>query len=127
MTVAFVLLATTASAEGELYRCSAKEVVRADDEGGIARYQNNVWADHWSGILVDTATGVIRRSDGEREQWTIVQRGSPENDWVATPAGTLVSASTDLVRIRAWQEKPRVTFIAFAFSTFVTGTCEVAR
>lgn len=118
---------TPAIATSKLYRCSAKDVVVLNDDGTVGRYGNDFWKQHWTGIVVDTATAMLRRSDGTIERWTTLQQGSQAYDWVASPGKDLVSASTDLIRIRDWKESTHVTFLHFGLSKFVTGTCEILK
>jgi hypothetical protein len=127
--VVLVALALTASpaVAGNLYRCSARDIVRVEDDGTLGRPTTSVWLDRYKGFFVDTDTGLYRGGDGSLEEWVVIQRETASNDFVASPHPTLVSASTDLLRIRAWAEKPRATFMAFGLSTFVTGTCEKAK
>ncbi|WP_156410493.1 hypothetical protein [Bosea sp. Root381] len=90
-------------------------------------FQNNFWADYWSNFLIDTATGLLRRGAAKPEQLAIVQKGSGEYDFVASPLATAVSASTDVLRVRAWNSNPQVTFYAFGLSMVVTGTCTTVK
>ena len=122
--LAIILLASFPAAAGELYRCSAKDVVRVEDDGTVGRYKNDFWRDHWTNFLIDTDSGAIRRQAAEIEKWTVIQKGGDANDFVASRVPGLVSASTDLIRVRAWAEKPAVTFIAFSLSMMVAGVCE---
>ncbi|TXN46304.1 hypothetical protein [Methylobacterium sp. WL7] len=125
--LAITLLASHSAVAGELYRCSAKDVVRVEDDGTVGRYPNNFWRDHWAGFLVDTDSGTIRRQAAEIEKWTVIQKGGTANDFVASRLPGLVSASTDLIRVRAWAEKPAITFIVFSLSMMVTGVCEAVQ
>ncbi|MGF9764609.1 hypothetical protein AAII07_56960 [Microvirga sp. 0TCS3.31] len=122
-----LLGATPAVAAGELYRCSAQDVVTTTDDGAIERYKNDFWKNWWTDILVDTATGMLRYKDGTAQQWVVLQQGSKADDFVMTPRKDFRSASTHVLRVRAWSEKPVVTFLIYDLSTFVTGRCETVR
>lgn len=121
------LAVSSASATDALYRCSAKTVLTTKDDGTLGPYENSFWTDYWTNVLVDTATGVLRYGTAKPEQMVIVQRGSGTDDFVATPRNTPVSASMEVLRVRAWDGKPMVTFYAFSLSTVVTGTCTIVR
>lgn len=124
---ALLLGATPATAAGEIYRCSARNVSGYEDDGTLGKFPNNFWTDHWTNILVDTTSGILRRSKGEVERWAVIQKGGGGFDFVAAPQADLVSASTDVLRVRAWDNKPGVTFIYFGLSMIVTGVCEPVR
>jgi len=86
-------------------------------------------------IIIDTMTGAITASDGERSVWHIIQKGSTANDHVMTPQkygpadlnSFAANAATDFFRLRAWADRKQVTFIAFELSTLISGTCEVIQ
>lgn len=124
---ALLLAASTVRAENALYRCSAKTVLDTKDDGTLAPYGNNFWTDYWTDVLIDTATAVVRRGKAQPERWVVVQKGSATNDFVAVIEPTLVSATNDVLRVRAWAEKQQVTFLYYSFSHVVSGTCTVVR
>src|SRR5215208_1214589 len=113
--------------DGPLFRCSAKDVMRLTEEGTVGRFGNDSFQRDWTGVLINTSTGLIGRYDGSAERWVILQEGSPDRDFVASPDRNLVSASTQVLRIQTWAEKHRVTFIYFGLSMFVTGVCDEVR
>ncbi|MBQ0819482.1 hypothetical protein KBI52_04495 [Microvirga sp. HBU67558] len=117
----------TQAAEGELYRCSARDVVTMTDDGVVDRFKNDFWKNWWTDILVDTATGMLRWKDGTAQQWVVLQQGSNADDFVMTPVKNFRSASTHVLRVRAWAEKSAVTFLIYDLSTLVTGRCESVR
>ncbi|MEE1611123.1 hypothetical protein [Microvirga sp. CF3016] len=127
-----LLGATPAIAEGELYRCSARNVSAFADDGTLGQFNNDFWTKRWTDVLVDTATGLIRWSGqgvsaGSSAQWVVIQNGSSNGDFVASRQANLRSASTDVLRIRAWSIDPSVhsvRFIYFGLSMIVTGVCE---
>jgi hypothetical protein len=127
--------ATPAIAEGELYRCSARNVSTFADDGTLGQFNNDFWTKHWTDVLVDTATGLIRWSGhglsaGFSAQWVVIQKGSSNGDFVASPHANLRSVSTDVLRIRTWSIDPSVhdvRFIVFGLSMIVTGLCEPVR
>jgi len=90
-----------------------------------------IWNDSfqrdWTGVLINTSTGLIGRNDGSAERWAVIQEGSPDGDFVASPDRNLVSGSTQVLRIQTWAEKHRVTFLYFGLSMFVTGVCDEVR
>jgi len=118
------------------YRCNVKDGVNLQDDGQLRR--DNVAKSKerlYDSILLDTLTGAVTRGDGQREIWRIIQEGSGANDYVLTPPKKgestvkqfVVNAATDFIRLRAWYDRPRVTFLAFELDTLVSGTCEVVR
>ena len=84
-----VLLAVAGNAaiaqEHKTYRCKVADVVTWDDDGHLRPDSN---PRHWmrqryDGVIIDTLTGAVTHTDGQRELWTVVQRGDPrENDYV---------------------------------------------
>jgi len=118
------------------YRCAANDAVDLLDNGrlgkdGVAEFKRK----RLDGVIIDTLTGAITYASGSREIWDVVQEGSSINDHVLIPSSlfptdikeTAARAATDLIRIREWDEKPQVTFMAFELSTLVTGTCDIVR
>lgn len=125
--VAMGLSIAPANAAEALYRCSAKSALTLQDDGTLASFPTDIWLNHWSNFLIDTTTGLLRRSKAAPEQLAVIQRGSGENDFVASPRATPVSAATDVLRVRAWDRKPQVTFYALNLSMIVAGTCEAVQ
>jgi hypothetical protein len=103
--VAVLLLgATPAIAAGELYRCSARDVVQYKDDGTIGKFEktaDDFWLKHWTNFLVDTATGLIGKGSGMLDQWFVTQKGGSANDFVASPGPGPLSAETNVLRVRA--------------------------
>jgi hypothetical protein len=122
-----LLLTTGLAADGPLFRCSAKDVIRLTEGGTVGRFGNDSFQRDWTGVLINTSTGLIGRNDGSAERWAVIQEGSPDSDFVASPDRNLVSASTQVLRIQTWAEKHRVTFLYFGLSMFVTGVCDEVR
>lgn len=125
--VAMVLATCPTASADALYRCSAKSVQSLQDDGTLAPFPTNFWLEHWSNFLIDTTTGLLRRSKAAPEQLAVIQRGSGQNDFVASPRATPVSAATDVLRVRAWDRKPQVTFYALNLSMIVAGSCEAVQ
>ena len=113
-----------ATADGKLHRCSARDIVRLTDDGTLGQYENNFFRDEWTDVAIHTAIGALRRRNGSLEQWAVLQRGFGVNDFVASPHANLVSASTDLIPVRAWNDEPKVTFLYFGLSMLIAGVCE---
>lgn len=120
----------------KIYRCIAKDAVTLQDDGSLGGRESSRKSHsfYFSPFMIDTLTGAISYSGGKRVIWRIIQKGNSENDHVLTdppafdtrePEKALADAATDFIRVRDWPSKPRVTFLAFALSTFVSGTCEV--
>ena len=137
--LALAALATAASAQADKsakgYRCAAKDAVRLQDDGSLGKDLAEVERNRFDGVVIDTLTGAISYADGKREIWEIVQDGGSENDHVLVQRSDYprnvkrmaADAATDFIRIRAWDRKPQSTFMAFALSTLVTGTCDILR
>ena len=113
--------------DARVLNCTAKDVVSLTEAGTVGRFGIDSFQKDWTGLRIDTATGVIWRRDGSAERWAILDAGSPMSDFVASPERSLTSASTEVLRIQLWAEADRITFLHFGRSIFVTGLCEEAR
>ena len=157
-----VLLAVAGNAafaqEHKTYRCNVADV--ADwvvEDGGHMRLNSRPrsgWAGHllqqFDGVIIDTLTGAMTHPDGNREVWSVVQRGDSGNDYVLTQPTPLdpleqiipperritpsedkikARAATDFIRIRTWSEKPMpmARLLAFGLSGLASGPCELVR
>ena len=121
----------------KIYRCIAKDAITLQDDGSLGgrEFSKKARSSYFRPFMIDTLTGAISYSDGTRVIWRIIQKGNSENDHVLTDPHPLIpenperaalaGAATDFIRLRDWPENPRVTFLAFSLSTFVSGTCEV--
>ena len=116
------------------FRCFVKDAVSLQDNGTLGNSPvTEILRKSLNGSVIDTFTGAITYSDGMRQLWSVVQEGrGGGNDYVLVshkPAGDVeyiaASAATNFIRVRAWRNKPQVTFMFFSLSEFVTGTCEV--
>lgn len=121
------LTASSALANEALYKCTAQSVLELANNGTLTPPNTDHWKGYWSDFLIDTATGVLRRRGQPPERLSIIQKGSSQNDFIAAPQATLVSAATDVIRVRAWDRRPGVTFYAFHLSRAVSGMCVVAE
>ncbi len=127
LALLFSLAAMPALATEALYKCNAKSVLQLANNGTLAPPDTDYWKEYWSDFLVDTVTGVLRRRAQPPERLAIIQKGSGQNDFIAAPQATLISAATDVIRVRAWDRKPGVTFYAFHLSRVVSGMCVVVE
>jgi hypothetical protein len=144
-TSALMLLIGVSSADavGELFRCTPLEGVSFTDNGTLNRL-NRLEGLY---VLIDTASGMIRFGDHKtgaeaKVEWRVVQEGSDVNDFVAIPQpeygekevalGMTVtevvnsaarSAVTNWIRVRAWEDKPIVTFVWAGLDAITTGVC----
>jgi hypothetical protein len=77
-------MAISASAAGELFRCKLLDQVSVKDDGTLT----HDLTDAPNNLMVDTASGIVRISDGTGASFEttlrIVQEGSTKNDFVAT-------------------------------------------
>jgi hypothetical protein len=120
------------------YRCTAKDAVTIRDDGTfdkdpIAEARRK----YYDKIVINPLTGAVTHpNDGSRENWRAIQEPGT-NDYVLIPEKIpdvslraqrdAATAVTDFIRIRAGDNQPQVTFIAFSLSNLVTGTCEIVR
>ncbi len=108
-------------AEGELYRCEARDaftIERGVQQRGSAATALRAAIDP---LLVDTHTGAVRFGATQLNQWSVQQRGGPASDFVAE-GGT----AADGLWIRVW-EKPSSFVLVQNSTNVVTGICVVAE
>ncbi len=139
MAAMAVLLAVGNAAfaqEHKTYRCKVVDVVSWGDDGRLRLDSNPKGLDRgiYDGVIIDTLTGAVTYRDGRRELWSVIKRGDDDNDYMLTNTpvrsgrsfrGGHVGAATEFIRIRTWGGKP--VFLAFVFSRFASGPCEVVR
>lgn len=127
MAVLLAVAGNAASAqEHKTYRCKVADVVSLTEDGHLRADDNpkTGMRQIYDGALIDTLTGAITFSDGQRWVWKVVQTGDGENDYVLTPE---MPDGTFFIRVRAWKEQPTVRFLAFGIDSFASGPCEVVR
>src|SRR5262249_43614403 len=126
-------LAVAQNVSGKLYRCISKDAVVLQDNGSLGRYTASEFSRKlYDGIVIDTLTGAITwaGASGTRQLWRVVGKGGDYNDHILIPEPPFSGldlapiAATDFIRVRDWAQNKQVTFLAFALSTLVTGTCE---
>jgi hypothetical protein len=118
----------------KIYQCTATEAVSVNDDGTLSRDLRADVIRKFDGIIIATLTGVITRSSGSSEVWSIVQKGNSEVDYVLVFPSLVVERSakeaaltgaSDFIRVRDWQGR-QVTFTAVSNGrTFVIGSCKV--
>jgi hypothetical protein len=108
-------------AEGELYRCEARDaftIERGVQQRGSTAAALRAAIDP---LLVDTHTGAVRFGATQLNQWSVQQRGGAASDFVAE-GGT----AADGLWIRVW-EKPASFVLVQNSTNVVTGVCVVAE
>jgi hypothetical protein len=138
MAVLLAIAGNAAAAQDhKTYRCKVADVVNLGDDGRLRLDSNprTAMRQQYDGVVIDTLTGAVTFSNGSRQLWNVVQRGTSANDYVLVLPTALyppqeriaARAATDFIRLRAWKEEPTVKFLAFGLSSFASGPCEVVR
>lgn len=132
VVLAFVTMTTPVTAQ-QILRCTPVSGVSMADDGSIHPMRSGTV--FFSPLLIDLATGAVRLGGSSTvQQYRVAQRGDGANDWVlvpnsvpARPEFDLRNAASDFIRVRAWSDLPKVTFLHFLLSSLITGTCEPLR
>jgi hypothetical protein len=129
MVAASVSINAPALADGKLYRCTGLSQVGMADDGTLkAMIRDDIFRQRYAGVLIDTATGVIRwPGRADLDHWEVVQKGGSANDVVLVVNSIPRHAATDFIRIRAWSREPQIRFFHFALSNLISGTCEAVQ
>ncbi len=124
MLASIILVAAVEQASAEkIYRCFIKDGVYRD-RGSFVRndFVKNMAA-NLSPIIVDTASGMMRRGNANPTQWVIIQRGSPDTFFVATMHATPGAAND---RFTLLHQLTPIEFVYYSETTMVfSGSCEV--
>ena len=118
------------------YRCTPKDAVNILQDGTLNKLVGAAALPAFENMVIDVSTGHITFSDkGKREEWTVVQTGAKDNDYVLFPSSprllinktTVANAVTNFIRLRAATSDPQPRFVAFVLSYLVTGTCAIMK